>query len=60
MTDQQPQQPVQLTNDQFQQLLGMVVSGNRDTQDGASVKLSERPTIDIEATKGEWVVFTDS
>ena len=60
MTDQQPQQPVQLTNDQFQQLLGMVVSGNRDTQDGASVKLSERPTIDIEATEGEWVVFTDS
>ena len=56
------QQPIQLSNEQFQQLLGRLTTvgqGNQQQQ-RPTVKFSERPTVEIEVTEGEWTVFLDT
>ena len=53
--------PIQLSQDQFQQLLGQLGAGNNDgaaTGSSKSVKPT-RPTIDIDTSEGEWSVFED-
>ena len=55
--------PVQLTQEQFQQLLGRLTTGNNEggaaaTGSSKSVKPT-RPTVDIDTSEGEWSVFED-
>ena len=63
MTDATPDGPIQLSQQQFEQLLGrLTVRNNEDgaaaTASSKSVKPS-RPTIDIDTSEGEWSVFED-
>ena len=56
-------EPIQLSQDQFQQLLGRLGVGNNDGGGAAanssrSVKPT-RPTIEIDTTEGEWAVIED-
>ena len=53
-------QPVQLSNEQFQQILGLINTGNQGNQERPTIKPSERSTVEIEVTEGEWTVFLDS
>ena len=48
--------PVQLTQDQFDQLLGRLTSGgNNGSVSGASKSMKpDRPSIDIDLTENEW------
>ncbi len=59
---------IQLTEEQFQTLLGRLSTGNSNNEGGtAPVPVSSkaavkavRPTIDIDTTEGEWAVFVDN
>ena len=56
------QAPIQLSQAQFEQLLGRLAVGN-NAGGGASSSKSvkpERPTIDLDTTEGEWSVFEDN
>ena len=53
-------QPVQLSADQFAQLLGRLSGGAGDADVNASKSVKPvRPSIDIETTEGEWAIFED-
>ena len=55
--------PIQLSQEQFQQLLGRLSGGN--VTGGAAASSSkavkpERPTVDLDTSEGEWAVFEDN
>ena len=53
-------QPVQLSADQFTQLLGRLAGGTGDAGEHASKSVKPvRPSVDIETTEGEWAIFED-
>ena len=63
--DEQATQAIQLTQEQFQQLLGQLNVGNNagstadaTTTSSKSVKPT-RPSIDIDTSEGEWALFDD-
>ena len=55
--------PVQLSQQQFEELLGRLANGNPTDGGAGSTRSSvkpERPKIDIDTTEGEWGVFDDN
>ena len=53
-------QPVQLSADQFAQLLGRLAGGTGNAGEHASKSVKPvRPSVDIETTEGEWAIFDD-
>ena len=53
-------QPVQLSPDQFAQLLGRLAGGAGNAGENASKSVKPvRPSVDIETTEGEWAIFED-
>ena len=62
MTDAPDAPVVQLSDQQFQQLLGTYAGRNNEggtaARGGKSVK-PVRPTVDIDTSEGEWSIFED-
>ena len=53
-------QPVQLSADQFAQLLGRLAGGTGNAgENGPKSVKPTRPSIDVETTEGEWAIFDD-
>ena len=52
---------VQLTDQQFEQLIGRLQGGRTDAAPTSSkVVKPERPSIDIDTTESEWAIFEDN
>ena len=54
------EQPIQLTAEQFQELLGRLNTAPVEPVPVAVKVKPERPSIDIDSTESEWLVFVDN